>query len=929
MFQDTAFFRKIHFSVLQRYCCGLMQLDELRPKGTLMRQGEHGEHFYIIIEGKVDVFIKKDGEATRTHIREMDEGDSFGEKALVSDNPEERIRTATIEAAADNEEPVMLGMLSRDSYIDATQRLERKAIKALATDPEKRTERQTEMLFEFLHDEQFMIDLKLDGMRRQCCGSLVLQRVGASELVFSEGDVGETFHMVVRGQVRVIVGGATVRTLEVGAAFGEVSLLGKTPEERTRTATIIANTDCLLASMTRDDYLRVHDQKELQMWINKFWVLLTTTITDVGITGTVEWEAYRQLHIRIRKTIAPEFNKKQARKIAKEDWQADLNRQNKGGNNMDHEQFSNALFELVDVWCQNAPSMLMYIEFLRMVFLNVSVMTRKKGHLEPKAKFKKVEDISCLEQQLESMRDSYTARYAEDEARAAKDRELLAQHADIGVVSSELYVDSSTGNRWLNAKALTKSALKAGIFEDHTANADVNHDASSTSSEETTQGESAWGRVRNKLRAVRAPHQLFNRPSSAMSSDDDDEETRAGRGNRCFECGARHWSTDADGQNICQECGAYGMQGGGGGPDDDDGEFAGLGRTSSLGRTRSGPSKQQRQRQLQHQLDDLQARLNAGAYSSSAELESAILQLTKVSSGDLDWTGMGEEFTAMLEALEDAHGMKRAAETGTCYVPPPPGRRKWLGKDTHWGSMTGGVDIGSGSAGGAGNGAMFRDESWIPKQVWVQSLNSRCPVQVAKLAKPAKPPADPRKAGRKARRRNRTSPRAKTLSPKRHRYPNEVKRASEAWASLAKQDPSIAVRQGALPKWFKLSSLPEGPRRGLLELQQQLPAPRALRQSDAPLERSRTQLRPMSSYAHACLEFTKGAPSPMLFEEPWHRPVSAASTKPFGRSLEAGSNDPLGVEPIAMTRRMEKWHGRRALVSPGHRGRPRPQSVPA
>ena len=73
--------------------------------------------------------------------------------------------------------------------------------------------------------------------------------------------------MVLRGQVRVIVGGATVRTLEVGAAFGEVSLLGKTPEERTRTATIIANTDCLLASMTRDDYLRVHDQKELQMWL--------------------------------------------------------------------------------------------------------------------------------------------------------------------------------------------------------------------------------------------------------------------------------------------------------------------------------------------------------------------------------------------------------------------------------------------------------------------------------------------------------------------------------------------------------------------------------------------------------------------------------------------------------------------------------------
>ena len=193
---------------------------------------------------------------------------------------------------------MLLAKLSRDAYLDATQRLERKAFKVLATDTDKRNARQIELLFEFFHDEDFFVALRLDGMRRQCCANMVLQRVGAGELICEQGEVGETFHVILRGDVRVIVNGQTKKHLGIGVSFGEISLIGHTDAERKRTATVMADEDTLLASMTRTDFLRVQDQKELQDWINKFWVLLTTTIVEVGITAEVEWEAYRQLHVR-------------------------------------------------------------------------------------------------------------------------------------------------------------------------------------------------------------------------------------------------------------------------------------------------------------------------------------------------------------------------------------------------------------------------------------------------------------------------------------------------------------------------------------------------------------------------------------------------------------------------------------------------------
>jgi putative ABC transport system ATP-binding protein len=63
----------------------------------VVRQGDEGDKFYIIKEGKAEVFIGEDGSVRR--VRVLARGDSFGELALMSDQP----RTATVRAIEDLE----------------------------------------------------------------------------------------------------------------------------------------------------------------------------------------------------------------------------------------------------------------------------------------------------------------------------------------------------------------------------------------------------------------------------------------------------------------------------------------------------------------------------------------------------------------------------------------------------------------------------------------------------------------------------------------------------------------------------------------------------------------------------------------------------------------------------------------------------------
>lgn len=77
------------------------------------------------------------------------------------------------------------------------------------------------------------------------------QEVPAGTTIFREGDAGQEMYGIVDGTVELRSGGKVLRTLGPDDVFGEMALIDKTP----RSATAIAVTDCVLASIDQRRFL--------------------------------------------------------------------------------------------------------------------------------------------------------------------------------------------------------------------------------------------------------------------------------------------------------------------------------------------------------------------------------------------------------------------------------------------------------------------------------------------------------------------------------------------------------------------------------------------------------------------------------------------------------------------------------------------------
>ena len=86
---------------LQHISSLVTQIDVKQGK-TLTREGEHGNEFIIILEGKAEVKVGDDVVATRGP------GDYFGEIALISNQP----RTATVTATT----PMKIEVIGRREF---------------------------------------------------------------------------------------------------------------------------------------------------------------------------------------------------------------------------------------------------------------------------------------------------------------------------------------------------------------------------------------------------------------------------------------------------------------------------------------------------------------------------------------------------------------------------------------------------------------------------------------------------------------------------------------------------------------------------------------------------------------------------------------------------------------------------------------------
>jgi putative peptide zinc metalloprotease protein len=202
-----------------------MRSEDVGAGTQVIRQGEAGDHFYLVARGAFEVSV--DGQP----VVRLARGDFFGERALLRRAP----RAATVAAA----EPGQVFVLERAQFdrllagdLSARQRLEA----ALAY----RAEVAGMPLFADLSPTE------LDVLLARFTPIFARE----SEVIIRQGEHGDRFYVVRSGLVRVERDGQELARLGPGDAFGEIALLLDVP----RTATVTALEATALLALEAQDF---------------------------------------------------------------------------------------------------------------------------------------------------------------------------------------------------------------------------------------------------------------------------------------------------------------------------------------------------------------------------------------------------------------------------------------------------------------------------------------------------------------------------------------------------------------------------------------------------------------------------------------------------------------------------------------------------
>ncbi|XP_066851359.1 cGMP-dependent protein kinase 1-like isoform X3 [Anser cygnoides] len=197
------------------------------PGDTVLAEGDEGTAMYIVAEGQLSVTQR--GRQLRT----LGPGDVFGELAILYHCK----RTATVQALS----PVRLWAIDRQRY------------RAITTSSAK--QRRAKIL-DSLRTVHWLQDLS-DSHLSKLLDAMEECSFAPGHVIIREGDKGESFYIILKGQVRVSrrVDGQEklLRVLGAGEHFGELSLL----ENIRRTATCQAQGHVTCITVAKEDFLEI------------------------------------------------------------------------------------------------------------------------------------------------------------------------------------------------------------------------------------------------------------------------------------------------------------------------------------------------------------------------------------------------------------------------------------------------------------------------------------------------------------------------------------------------------------------------------------------------------------------------------------------------------------------------------------------------
>jgi CRP-like cAMP-binding protein/rhodanese-related sulfurtransferase len=213
------------------------------PAGTeIIKEGTHGDAFYLLCKGEVEV-TKQTGHGQTAKVSVVGAGEGFGEMSLLTNLP----RSCTVTAKTD----VTLGKISREDF---------EQIISLDTAFSNILDRKARGYAEFnmiktlqplaLVEPEKMLAL-ISGMEEKT--------FAPGDIIINQGDKGDAYYIVKSGRVVVIKrpkgGGEAeqVAELKSGSGFGEEALIRDEP----RNATVRAVEETTVLSLDKNTFMGI------------------------------------------------------------------------------------------------------------------------------------------------------------------------------------------------------------------------------------------------------------------------------------------------------------------------------------------------------------------------------------------------------------------------------------------------------------------------------------------------------------------------------------------------------------------------------------------------------------------------------------------------------------------------------------------------
>ena len=212
-------------------------LHRAPSNASAIRQGEFEETFFVILAGRVQVTAEEAHEP----LGHLGPGEFFGEMAALTGYP----RSATVTTT----EPSLLLEVTKEAFLALVDR-----------SPTVKAEVDRQYVERSLDNQLSRIPLFADldtGALDQFRSKAILRTLKKGELVFREGEPGDSFFLVRNGFGKVSreKGGEefVINYLKGGTYFGEMAIIGNEP----RTASVMAVTRMEVVQFRREDFLEI------------------------------------------------------------------------------------------------------------------------------------------------------------------------------------------------------------------------------------------------------------------------------------------------------------------------------------------------------------------------------------------------------------------------------------------------------------------------------------------------------------------------------------------------------------------------------------------------------------------------------------------------------------------------------------------------